>query len=188
MEVQLEQADIQYWQNIPYWSIENLVFLIHGYEPALLTNQSEIPDDSLAGQLARWRLWAKGCPGIRDSEMYPMTTRIEKLELIRWATTLHGIELPDWMLDLLEPQKTPKRKQQTSDQLGDREKQNLLTTIGALALALAKTPGGATGDAKNPNYSGIARSCIKACGEIPGMSISSIRDRISEGVSVLRDR
>ena len=72
--------------------------------------------------------------------------------------------------------------------VGDRERENLLLTIGALAMIVVEKTGESTGNLEKPNFSGLAKLCIKQRGNAKGMAASTLRERLSEGTDLLKEK
>ncbi len=178
---------LTYWANKSKWTIQEFVFLLHGYEPAIL--DEEFDEDSVAFKetIARFRTPAFNCPGIHFHESHPLLVPIKKQKVIRWAQNLKGVEVPTWMTEL--PVK--RRARSTFEEptpLGDREKENLLFTIGVLAMALVKATGPDSGTMDTPNVSGIYRICEHLCDGKSGMSNTAMRDRITDGIRRFKNK
>jgi len=132
-----------FWKNKPTWTVNQFVFLLNGLEPTHLDENSEVGrSDSetrawmMLQELAKWREWVRGCPSISRDESSPMEVPIDKRELIKWASSLDSIELPEWISNLvsypaegIENTKAEPAKPQT---LSSKKQNTYLSIIAAL--------------------------------------------------------
>lgn len=183
----MKPADIAYWLNVKEWTLMELFFLLRMQEPELLETLSEAEQQTLREDLATWRTWGRFCPEVPANELCPFETKYPADGLLRWAETLHGIEVPEAWHPLYKTELNSDKL--TSEQsIGKREQENLLITIGALSLALADSSYPVTGSADKPNYKGIASVCARYVDAISGMSENTLRQRISKGIKTLREK
>jgi len=202
----MKPANRNFWLNKPKWSINSLVFLLRDLEPALDIDASTDVYEEIMQELKDWECWSEDCPALNPFEVMRMSTPVNTFELLNWANGLAGVTLPDWMLTLIEPNK---KKHSSSvftaeafpdlmssaiepdegkNSLGDKERKNLLTTIGVLSLIVVEKTGKPTGDVNNPNISGLSRLCAEKCGEMYGMAEKTLNERIKLAIDLLQDR
>jgi hypothetical protein len=183
---QLRATQESFWKNKVTWTVRQFVFLLNGYEPEDLDKELGLSEHEIfvmKAELSKWREWASGCPGIATTDEHPMEVEIAKSDLISWASELEGVTLPTWMIDHVDIQKNRIGKKVRSE-IGDQEKENLLATIGALALLVVDINNKEnTGSFEKPNISGIARLILNRYGKVPGMADVSLRTRFSTGMS-----
>jgi hypothetical protein len=187
---ELLPARRSFWKNKPTWTIGQFVYLLHDYDPVKFGSPLGIVPPKammLKKELSDWLEWSADCPSILPSDRYPMEAPVDKNELISWATGLSEVQIPEWMLKLIEKQKHSINKNNPA-QLGERGQENLSATIGALALVVANTTGPHHGTPENPNVKNISASCIEIIGKVYGLGESALRDRISKGIQALYDK
>jgi hypothetical protein len=182
----------QYWINKPKWTIRQFAFIYNGYEPIDWDHMHEEGTFELRHSVWDWVAWAPGCPEIDPRETEPGDTPIPREKLVQWAKTLSGVQLPDWMLPLLE-ELPPAELVKTSDDIGDGARLTLLRIIGGLATALLEAKDKSdkglesdTGVPNDPNVSGLTRLCQKHTGKKKGMSKSNLDALIKEGLLAIR--
>jgi hypothetical protein len=177
----MEANRISYWKNKPEWTIRQMIYLLNEVDPVLGEYGEGLQKEKLLTDLSNWDDWASGCPELSPIEQMPMDTSVNARKLLHWVQSLDGVEIPACWQSLIVPetQEIP---------LGDRERENLLLTIGALAMIVAKKPGAKTGTMEQPNISGISALCAKQAGEATGMAISSLRNRLKEGFNLLNEK
>jgi len=186
----MKPANQNFWLNNPEWRIFDLVYLLRGLNPPAEGQKVEHSlRDEIKRDLCDWYQWSKACPGIVPGELQPLTTPVNTVKLLNWANNLAGVKLCNWMLPLIEPseQERPLDENEVAP-LGDRERENLITTIGALAMAFADRTGAKSGDLENPNVTTIAKWCVESTGEIHGLKESTLRGRISEGIKLAKEK
>jgi hypothetical protein len=177
----MEANRISYWKNKPEWTIRQMIYLLNEVDPVLGEYGEGLQKEKLLTDLSNWDDWASGCPELSPIEQMPMDTSVNARKLLHWVQSLDGVEIPACWQSLIVPetQEIP---------LGDRERENLLLTIGALAMIVAKKPGAKTGTMEQPNISGISALCAKQAGEATGMAISSLRKRLTDGINLLNEK
>lgn len=183
----MEKERISYWRNRPTWTIYDLVFLLREREPKPYDDL----ESDIKQELVFWTDWALGCPELNSFEKAPMTTLVNAKKLLAWASSLDGVEIPDCWRPLMETENQPIEPRDGNElpvALGIQEKENLLLTIGALALALAHESGRRNGTPDKPNIKQLALTCTGHAGEASGMACSTVRNRISEGIRILKER
>jgi len=176
----LQPERISYWKNKPKWAVWELVYLLHEIEPMPTAELTEAEQSMIKAEIKKWAAWVYGCPIVPSIEMRPMTTPYEKMELLKWAQSLDGVEIPEYLADMLDT-----TQPQVDENLGKRERMNLEITIGLLVKVVASTGGNKWGDPESPNVKQIAEACQKHSGKISGMSLTSLRQRISKGLNIL---
>ena len=197
----MEPARKNSWINSPSWTIYDLVFLLRGWEPRRPLDVEASVIEEFKQEMREWERWSPSCPGMNRLEQMPLKIPVDTKTLLKWANSLAGITLPEWMLPLIEPNE---EERSTDDQeaedwltylgstaktaLGDKERQSLLTTIGSLASTLVEKTGDATGTPDKPNVKGIAEMCKKSVGPIHGQSSASVRKRISQGLALVEEK
>jgi hypothetical protein len=177
----MEANRISYWKNKPTWTIRQMAFLLREFEPISLEPLNELQRQLIANDLSNWAAWVYGCPEVHLAEQMPMDTSYNVRELLRWVQSLDGVEIPLCWQSLIE-------SDDSTQAIGDRERENLLLTIGALAMIVVDKTKESTGNHEKPNLSGLANLCVKQAGSSKGMAVSTLRDRLSQGIDLLKEK
>jgi hypothetical protein len=135
----------QFWRNKPAWTINQFIFLLHGFEPRQLNKDAKVSESDaetrawmMLQEASNWKEWSPGCPGISASESNPMEVQIEKIKLINWASSLEGIKLPTWITELIHTHEDQAGKTEMtsckSQSLSTKERNTYLKIIAALCI------------------------------------------------------
>lgn len=177
----MEANRISFWKNTPTWTIRQVAFLMREFEPISLEPLNDLQRQLITSDLSNWESWCRGCPEVPLAEIYPMDTSYNAKKLLHWVQSLDGVEIPACWKSLIE-------SDISTQLIGDRERENLLLTIGALAMIVVKKTGECTGSHEKPNISGLAKLCINQAGSAKSMAVSTVRDRLSQGIDLLKEK
>lgn len=185
-----EPARIDFWSNKPNWSVREFVFLHKNFEP-IGPGKAWGAHQEFSQMVRDWKVWSPGCPGLLSDSDTPFDTPVPKIALINWAMKLRGVTIPDWMTKLVDQAETityPNSPASADLLLGDRERENLMSTIGILALALADAAKLKAKDKSQPNISKLVAHCQAVVELPPGLAESTLRNRIKEGIHTLNEK
>jgi hypothetical protein len=182
----MDRKAISYWLKKPEWDLEEFVRLLMGEDPYEFEGMSRADHHRFEDISLLWMKRALEHLGVDTDEYYyfqPERMTTNPRELLAWAQTFDDVEIPSFLTPLLSSEPLI-----TEPDLGDRNYNNLMATIGILALALAESKGPRLGSFENPNVSAIAQTCRDLVEELPpGLAQSSLRNRISKGVEILKE-
>jgi len=175
-------TSIDYWRKRPNWTLREFSYLLKEVDPRTFDDlDTRTKVQLLMGYLELEKL-ADTLPELSLFENEDIgDTPINSIKLLRWAEKLDNLEIPGCWIPLLELDPENLR-------IGSKERENLLATIGALSIALTANTGPLTGDAENPNIRSLAKICSDHTGNAHGMAESTLRERMTEGLKILRDK
>jgi len=179
-EMLFPQERIDHWKSLKYWTFNQLYWLLKPYEPSQLSSKDAKLRREITQEKERWVSLCKKCPDFPKDSSFPMEVPLPADKLLAWAESLDGLTVPEIWHSLY---KTPPEAS-----LAPRERHNLLSTIGILALALADAAKLRSGKNSTPNISKLVAHCAAVVDLPPGLQESTLRNRVSAGMAALREK
>ena len=127
-----------------------MVYLLNEVDPVPGEHVEGLQKEKLINDLSNWDDWASGCPELSPIEQMPMDTSVNARKLLHWVQSLDGVEIPLCWQSLIESDESDE-SDESKKSIGERERESLFLTIGALAMIVVEKTRESTGNPDKPN-------------------------------------